>query len=91
MEQIKQEKEEKEKKMNELIESSRENISEHFCGSAFVTFNTIKEQEDCLSQNQNICGRQTDELKIILKLYLSFFVAVLVVVSVALVIVGKIL
>ena len=73
LEQIKQEKEEKEKKMNELIESSRKNISEHFCGSAFVTFNTIKEQEDCLSQNQNICGRQTDELKIILKLYLSYF------------------
>ena len=73
LEQIKYEKEEKEKKLNELIESSRENISEHFCGSAFVTFNTIKEQEDCLIQNKNICGRQLDELIIFLKLYFYYF------------------
>ena len=41
--------------MNELIESSRENTSECFCGAAFVTFNTIKEQEDYLSQIQKNC------------------------------------
>lgn len=73
LEQIKYEKEELEKKLNELIESSRENISEHFCGSAFVTFNTIKEQEDCLIQNKNICCRKLDELIILLKLYFYYF------------------
>ena len=72
LEDFKYEKEEKEKKLNELIESSRENISERFCGSAFVIFNTIKEQEDCLIQNKNICCRQLDELIIILKLYFYY-------------------
>ena len=77
LEEIKYEKEEKEKEMNKLIKSSRENISEHFCGSAFVTFNTIKEQEDCLIQNKNICGRQLDELIIRLKLLFNYFLLLL--------------
>ena len=45
LEQIKKDREEKEKKMNELIESSKENTSEYFCGAAFVTFNTIKDRD----------------------------------------------
>ena len=52
---IKNEKEKKEKTMNELIESSRENTSNLFCGAAFITFNTINEQEDYLSQIQSNC------------------------------------
>lgn len=47
---IKKKKEEIDNKMNDLIKSSKENASEHFCGAAFITFNTIKEQEDYLSQ-----------------------------------------
>ena len=43
---IKLEKKNKEKELNELMESSKENSN--FCGVAFVTFNTIKEQEDYL-------------------------------------------
>ena len=59
--------------MKELIESSRQNISEHFCGTAFVTFNTIKEQEDCLIQNLNFCSHQLDEILITLKLLFNYF------------------
>ena len=73
MEDIKYEKEVKEKKMKELIESSRKNISEHFCGTAFVTFNTIKEQEDCLIQNLNFCSHQLDEILITLTLLFNYF------------------
>ena len=36
--------------MNKLIEASKENKSIHFCNAAFITFNTIKEQEDFLEQ-----------------------------------------
>ena len=72
MEQNKQEKKAKENKMNELIESSRENISEYFCGTAFVTFNTIKEQEDCLSQNKINCRNYMDEIVYALQLYFSY-------------------
>ena len=46
LESIKKEKKDKEKTLNELIESSKEN--NNFCGVAFATFNTIKEQEDYL-------------------------------------------
>ena len=55
LEQIKKKRQESEKKMNELMVSSRENTSEYFCGVAFATFNTIKEQEDYLSQIQKNC------------------------------------
>ena len=44
LEEIKTEKKDKEKKLNKLIESSKKN--NNFCGVAFVSFNTIKEQED---------------------------------------------
>ena len=46
LESFKIEKKNKEKELNELMESSKENSN--FCGVAFVTFNTIKEQEDYL-------------------------------------------
>ena len=37
------------------MNSSKENTSENFCGVAFITFNTIKEQEDYLySINKDI-------------------------------------
>ena len=39
--------------MNELITSCKENTSEYFGGAAFITFNTIKEQEKYLSQFPN--------------------------------------
>ena len=39
--------------MEKLIESSKENNK--FCGIAFVTFNTIKEQEDYLHQKKHSC------------------------------------
>ena len=50
LEEIKNEKKENEKALNELIESSKNN--DNFCGVAFVTFNTIKEQEDYLNKNK---------------------------------------
>ena len=55
MKYIKIQKEETEKKLNELIISSKENNSENFCGAAFVTFNTIKNQEEYLS-NISCCS-----------------------------------
>ena len=39
--------------MEKLIESSKENNK--FCGIAFVTFNTIKEQEDYLHKKKHSC------------------------------------
>ena len=42
---IMKEKEETEKKINELIGDSKVNLTKYFGGGAFVTFNTIKEQE----------------------------------------------
>ena len=53
--QIKNKKKCQEKKLNELKESSKENISQNFCGVAFITFNTIKEQEDYLYKNKKSC------------------------------------
>ena len=53
LESIKTEKKDKEKKLNELIESSKEN--NNFCGVAFATFNTIKEQEDYLHKKKISC------------------------------------
>ena len=74
LEQIK-EREEKEKKMNELIESSKENTSEYFCGAAFVTFNTIKDQEDYLSHIQkNCCRRLMDAFITLFKIFFIVFV-----------------
>ena len=74
LEQIKKEREEKEKKMNELIESSKENTSEHFCGAAFVTFNTIKDQEDYLSHiQQNCCRRLMDAFITLFKIFFYCF------------------
>ena len=70
LEQIKNTKKEKEKKMNELIEPSRENTSEYFCGAAFITFNTIKEQEEYLHQRKgNCCSRLMDAFITIFKIY----------------------
>ena len=48
LEEIKRKKKMCEKKMNKLITSSKENPSEHFCGSAFISFDTIQEQENYL-------------------------------------------
>ena len=53
LESIKKEKKDKEKTLNELIESSKEN--NNFCGVAFATFNTIKEQEDYLHKKKYSC------------------------------------
>ena len=49
---IKKKKKSKEKELNGLKESSKENDSKNFCGIAFITFNTIKEQEDYLYKNK---------------------------------------
>ena len=74
LEQIKKKREEKEKKMNELIESSKENTSEYFCGAAFVTFNTIKDQEDYLSHIQkNCCRRLMDAFITLFKIFFYCF------------------
>ena len=37
-------------KITDLIRASKENTSEHFGGAAFITFNTIKQQEEYLSK-----------------------------------------
>ena len=42
-----------EDKMNTLIKDSKEKISEYFGGAAFITFNTIKQQEEYLSKLPN--------------------------------------
>ena len=39
-----------ENEMNDLIRASKENTSEYFGGAAFITFTTIKQQEDYLSK-----------------------------------------
>ena len=52
-EDIVKEKKETEEKMNNLIKDSRAKISEHFGGGAFITFNTIKQQEEYLSKLPN--------------------------------------
>ena len=60
--------------MNKLIKSSKENTSEQFCGAAFVTFNTIKEQEDYLSQIQkNCCRRLMDAFITLFKIFFYCF------------------
>ena len=46
---IKKQKDKIETDMNELIRATKENTSEHFGGAAFITFNTIKQQEEYLS------------------------------------------
>ena len=47
---IKKQKENIENEMSNLIKASKENTSEHFGGAAFITFNTIKQQEEYLSK-----------------------------------------
>ena len=47
---IKKQKEKVENDMNELIKATKENTAEHFGGAAFITFNTIKQQELYLSK-----------------------------------------
>ena len=47
---LEKQKEEKEKKIQELMKKSEEIDENNFAGVAFVSFNTIKEQEDFLSQ-----------------------------------------
>ena len=67
---LKKLKNEKEKKINELIQSSRENPSKYFCGAAFITFNAIKEQEEYLHQEKgNCCYRLMDAFITIFKIY----------------------
>ena len=73
LEQIKLEKKQKEQKMNELKESSKENTSENFCGVAFVTFNTIKEQESYLYRiNKSCCFNLIDNFINLFKIYFYF-------------------
>ena len=45
LKEIMKQKEETEEKMTKLIKDSKEKISQYFVGAAFVTFNTIKDQE----------------------------------------------
>ena len=60
--------------MNELKESSKENTSENFCGVAFITFNTIKEQEDYLNKiNKSCCSLLFDSFITLNKIYFSPF------------------
>ena len=47
---IKEEKLKIENKMNDLIKATKEKTSEYFGGAAFITFNTIKQQEEYLSK-----------------------------------------
>ena len=53
LEDIMKEKNEIEQKMNELIQNSKEHISDHFGGAAFITFNKIKDQEKYLAKLPN--------------------------------------
>ena len=53
LEDIMKEKEETEEKINKLIQDSKERISEYFGGGAFITFNTIKQQEEYMSKLPN--------------------------------------
>ena len=47
--------------MNDLKKSSKENTIENFCGVTFITFNTIKDQENFLyKNNQSCCSRLID-------------------------------
>ena len=70
LEQIKNKKKQKEKKLNELKESSKENMSKNFCGAAFITFNTIKEQEDYLHKiNKSCCSRLIDAFITLFQIY----------------------
>ena len=57
------------------IESSKENTLENFCGAAFVTFNSIKEQEDYLYQNnKNCCYSLTETFLTLIKVYYYFLI-----------------
>ena len=47
---IKKNKVEIETKINELIKASKEDTDKYFGGAAFITFNTIKQQEEYLSK-----------------------------------------
>ena len=53
MSELVKQKEDKEKKIRELTKESQEINENNFSGVAFVSFNTIKEQEDFLSQFPN--------------------------------------
>jgi len=53
--------------MNELKESSKENNSKNFCGVAFITFNTIEEQENYL--HKNCCSSLIDAFITLFKIY----------------------
>ena len=80
--------------MNELKESSKENTSENFCGVAFITFNTIKEQEDYLNKiNKSCCSLLFDSFITLNKIYFSpfFFFAVVVFVVAMMITIMKIL
>ena len=60
--------------MNDLKELSKENTIENFCGAAFITFNTIRDQEDFLyKNNQSCCSRLIDaSYKFIYDIFLLF-------------------
>ena len=73
MEQIKKRKKLLEKKINEIKESSKENAWDNFCGAAFITFNTIKEQEDYLYEiNKSCCSRLIDAFIILYQIYFYY-------------------
>ena len=75
LEQIKMTKNYKENYLNELIEASKENTLEYFCGAAFVIFNSIKEKEDYLYQkNKNCCYRLMEIFITIIKVYYYFLI-----------------
>ena len=70
LEQIKNNKKQMEKKLNELKEASKENASQNFCVVAFITFNTIKDQEDFLYKvNKSCCSRLIDDFITLFKIY----------------------
>ena len=50
LKEIKEQKETIENDMKELVKNSKEKTSEYFGGAAFITFNTIKQQEDYLAK-----------------------------------------
>ena len=52
---IKNTKKKIENKIDNLIKSSKEDTSIYFCGACFITFNTIKDKEECLSHFQSRC------------------------------------
>ena len=75
LEEIKKKRIVNKKKMDDLIESCRENTSEHFCGAAFVGFNYIYEQKKYLSRIQKkSCNRCMDVYITLFKIFSYFMI-----------------